>query len=506
MRHRRWLPLLAIVAALGTLAPPVALASPRDERGRQDAQSAGQQVRQAAGRAAAAAQAAQATAENTPRGRGNQVAAAQAVQAALERVPQGGHGGEAVARTTPPSEVLEQRNGGRQGPGGHGGQAGNRGNGGPGAAAAGAPRERGPNGGHNPPTTAAAGAPGGSVTGPAEPFWRGPRGGGSAAMPGNATPPPDQNEEPRQGPRRPVAPPATINVAPPDPPGEPRRGPARITQPAGNGSNQTAARPPGPVAPATTTVGAANELIVQQGQRTPRTTVVTERGGAPAPDRVVRPRWDRDLRPALAPLPDHQLVVRPPGLPPRPLPVFAPEPFLPLLPPRVLVPVPVPVLVVVPQPVVVLVPVFVPPPLIVQRLVPAPCLIPVPEVLPGPLPLVVPELVPGTCLVLVPVVVPQPGQALFPPLYGAVLPAISTVFSPDPFQELPLQFVPVAGTESDYLLAHPALFCDVAAAQSCEEASEQLNAVAPGFGTTVTDGPEGYGVYLTYDITAEAWD
>src|SRR5581483_184993 len=158
----------------------------------------------------------------------------------------------------------------------------------------------------------------------------------------------------------------------------------------------------------------------------------------------------------------------------------------------------VPVPIIVPQPVVVFVPVFVPPPpvRIVSRLVPEPCLVPTPELLPGPIPIVTTGLAPATCLALVPVIVPDGGPVLFPPLLNTVLPALGQVYSPSFFGDTPLQLLPT--DDGSYLLAHPDLYCESDAASDCLDAAEQLNAIAPGFGTVETDGPDGYGVYLTF--------
>ncbi|HEY7061798.1 MAG TPA: hypothetical protein VII06_09975 [Chloroflexota bacterium] len=51
----------------------------------------------------------------------------------------------------------------------------------------------------------------------------------------------------------------------------------------------------------------------------------------------------------------------------------------------------------------------------------------------------------------------------------------------------------------EYALIHPLLLCEVDEAGVCgDEMADELAAVAPGFAVTVMDGPDGYGIYLTY--------
>jgi len=176
---------------------------------------------------------------------------------------------------------------------------------------------------------------------------------------------------------------------------------------------------------------------------------------------------------------------------------FAPAPFLPFI-PHVVVPIPVPVPIIVPQPVVVFVPVFLPPPPphLESRLVPAPCLVPTPELLPAPIPIITTGLMPATCLTLVPVLVPGGDLGFYPPLLSNVLPALGQVYPPTFFGDTPLQVLPIA--DQQYALVHPDLYCGIDAASDCLDAADQLNAITPGFGTTEMDGPDGYGMYLTY--------
>jgi hypothetical protein len=203
--------------------------------------------------------------------------------------------------------------------------------------------------------------------------------------------------------------------------------------------------------------------------------------------------------PALVPVPDPSLTFAPLGGAP-PLPVTVPEPFAPLL-PQLPLPPPAAFAPVVPQPLVQLVPVLVPPPPpeVVAEPQLVPCLVDVPQPLPAPVPLFAPQAVPGLCLALIPVVVPQAGPALFPALQGAILPAMGQVLPPGPFQDTPLQLLPVA--DNQYALVHPLLFCGEDDEEHCDDLADQMAAVAPGFGTSLMDGPDGYGVYLTYEAS-----
>jgi len=140
---------------------------------------------------------------------------------------------------------------------------------------------------------------------------------------------------------------------------------------------------------------------------------------------------------------------------------------------------------------------------VVPQVVAQPCLVATTDLLPGPIPIAVPNLEPGTCLLLVPVLVPQPAVALLPPLQLQVLPALGQVLSPAPFYDTPIQFLPTGQSEFQYFLEHPLLFCGTDEADTCEALAEQLAEVAPGFGTLLSDGPDGYGVYLTYTANPE---
>jgi len=161
-------------------------------------------------------------------------------------------------------------------------------------------------------------------------------------------------------------------------------------------------------------------------------------------------------------------------------------------------PIPVPVPVIFPVPVPVPVPVFIPQPVFVY--------IPVP--VPVPVPLAGPPLPPPPPF---PILMSQQAAPFLPVMQNEVLPAISQVLPPEQFQDVPLQLLPVqpepaapAPLPSTYVLAHPLLFCGLDAVDTCEDLADQLDAISPGFDTPVMDGPNGYGMYLTYQAAGPA--
>ena len=122
--------------------------------------------------------------------------------------------------------------------------------------------------------------------------------------------------------------------------------------------------------------------------------------------------------------------------------------------------------------------------------VPQPVFVPVP--VPVDQPLNAPGVLPGA--------LPGFPPAALPGFPGAVLPTLGQMLPPGAFRQTPLQLLPLGGRQ--YLLRHPLLFCGLDSAGLCETMAEQLAEVAPGFGTAVMDGPDGYGVYLTYQGTS----
>lgn len=123
---------------------------------------------------------------------------------------------------------------------------------------------------------------------------------------------------------------------------------------------------------------------------------------------------------------------------------------------------------------------------VVPQPVPAPITVPVP----APAPIVVPAPAPQV------VAVPVPVAAVPLPVQSVVLPAVQQVLPPAALQQTPLQLYPLGGNQ--YALIHPLLFCGADSVGTCQQMAQQLASVAPGFGTAVLDGPDGYGVYVTY--------
>ena len=74
------------------------------------------------------------------------------------------------------------------------------------------------------------------------------------------------------------------------------------------------------------------------------------------------------------------------------------------------------------------------------------------------------------CLAVVPVIVPGPGPDYFPPLQGAVLPALGEAFPQAPFQETPLQLLPLEANQ--YALIHPFLFCGEDEEAHCDDMAD----------------------------------
>ncbi|HLH25636.1 MAG TPA: hypothetical protein VFB73_18885 [Chloroflexota bacterium] len=82
------------------------------------------------------------------------------------------------------------------------------------------------------------------------------------------------------------------------------------------------------------------------------------------------------------------------------------------------------------------------------------------------------------------------------PVVQAVLPALQQVFPTAGFAQNPPQFIPLQG--NTYAVSSPLLFCGADQAGTCQLMAQQLAQVTPGWGTTLMNGPQGYGVYLTY--------
>jgi hypothetical protein len=93
----------------------------------------------------------------------------------------------------------------------------------------------------------------------------------------------------------------------------------------------------------------------------------------------------------------------------------------------------------------------------------------------------------------VPIIPPAPVPPVLPP---PVLPVLQQLFPGAGLAQNPPQLFPLQG--NTYGVNSSLLFCGVDQAGNCERMAQQLAQVSPGWGTTVTNGPQGYGVYLTY--------
>jgi hypothetical protein len=114
--------------------------------------------------------------------------------------------------------------------------------------------------------------------------------------------------------------------------------------------------------------------------------------------------------------------------------------------------------------------------------VPAPAIAPQVQAVPVPAPVVVPQIQ----------AVPVPVPALQP----VVMPALEQVFPTVDFGQYPPQFLSFG--DNSYVLSNPPVFCGVDDAGTCQFEAQQLAQIMPGWGTAVLNGPQGYGVYLTY--------
>jgi hypothetical protein len=100
----------------------------------------------------------------------------------------------------------------------------------------------------------------------------------------------------------------------------------------------------------------------------------------------------------------------------------------------------------------------------------------------------------GLAVPLPPAAVPVPVPV--PAIQSAILPPLQQAFPAAGFPQNPPQILPLQS--NTYAVSSPALFCGVDQAGTCQLMAQQLAQITPGWGTTVMNGPEGYGVYLTY--------
>src|SRR6266704_477894 len=90
--------------------------------------------------------------------------------------------------------------------------------------------------------------------------------------------------------------------------------------------------------------------------------------------------------------------------------------------------------------------------------------------------------------------VPVPVPVVSPVLQSEVAPAVQQILPYQAIQQTPLQFMPFQGNV--YLVSHPDLYWQPGQAPFAQTVAQQLASTSPGWSTTVTNGPQGYGVYL----------
>jgi hypothetical protein len=78
-----------------------------------------------------------------------------------------------------------------------------------------------------------------------------------------------------------------------------------------------------------------------------------------------------------------------------------------------------------------------------------------------------------------------------------LLSSVQQVLPPESLQQTPLQFQSLGGS-SRYLVSHPSLFWPVDQAATAQAMVQQLSGRTRGWGVTVANGSQGYGLYLTY--------
>src|SRR5437763_5775374 len=94
---------------------------------------------------------------------------------------------------------------------------------------------------------------------------------------------------------------------------------------------------------------------------------------------------------------------------------------------------------------------------------------------------------------------PTPGSYDSPE--AAMLRTIREVVPPEVLQQTPVQLVPLDA--DTYLVSHPGLVWPVDQQANAQAVVAQYFAAhGPGWGTAVVNGPQGQGVYLTYDPAA----
>src|SRR5215210_4158910 len=80
---------------------------------------------------------------------------------------------------------------------------------------------------------------------------------------------------------------------------------------------------------------------------------------------------------------------------------------------------------------------------------------------------------------------------------AGILWAIQQVVPPEVLRQAPVQLQPLDW--NTYLISHPRLFWPTAQAANAEAVAQQLAGQGPGWNVNTANGPQGFGVYLTYD-------
>ena len=83
---------------------------------------------------------------------------------------------------------------------------------------------------------------------------------------------------------------------------------------------------------------------------------------------------------------------------------------------------------------------------------------------------------------------------------AALVEGVERIFPADVIEQTTAQFLPLP--DSAYLVSHPALYWRVQDAPAAQAMAEELATITPGWSTRIYDGPEGRGVYLTYQPPA----
>ena len=81
-------------------------------------------------------------------------------------------------------------------------------------------------------------------------------------------------------------------------------------------------------------------------------------------------------------------------------------------------------------------------------------------------------------------------------LEAALQDGILEVFPAETLRQGEPQFLPLQ--RNLYLVSHPALYWRVEQEPAAQALAGELAERSPGWGTTLSNGPQGYGVYLTY--------